>query len=109
MGPIESLLRKKIETSFRPTHLTLENESHMHSVPENSETHFRAVIVSEKFQGQSRLARQRAVLAAIDQELKAGVHAFTMRCLTPEDWAQDPASSFISPACHGGSRRSSSE
>lgn len=77
----------------------------MHSVPKNSETHFRAVIVSEKFQGQSRLARQREVLKVIDQELKSGVHAFTMRCLTPEDWAQDPASSFVSPECHGGSRR----
>lgn len=77
----------------------------MHSVPKNSETHFRAVIVSEKFQGQSRLARQREVLKVIDQELKSGVHAFTMRCLTPEDWAQDLASSFVSPECHGGSRR----
>lgn len=104
MGPLETSLRHKIEARFQPLHLVLENESHTHSVPKNSETHFRAVIVSEKFAGQTRIVRQREVLAAIDQELKAGVHAFTMRCLTPEDWAADPASSFVSPACHGGSR-----
>lgn len=105
MGPLETSLKEKIAAQFQPVHFELENESHSHSVPRNSETHFRAVIVSGKFVGQSRVHRQRDVLSAIAAELKSGVHAFTMRCLTPEEWAAGQAEGFISPACHGGSKR----
>ncbi len=105
MGPLERSLSLKLSDAFQPAHLELENESHSHSVPRNSETHFRAVIVSEKFQGVSRIQRQRQVLDLVAAEMSSGVHAFTMRCLTPEEWAKDPASTFVSPACHGGSKR----
>lgn len=104
MGPIESRLREKIQSAFQPLVLELENESHSHSVPKNSETHFRAVIVSEKFHGQSRLARQRDVLNAVAVEMKSGVHAFTMRCLAPAEWEGGKSEGFVSPNCHGGSK-----
>ena len=105
MGPLEARLSEKIRSSLAPSRLELENESHSHSVPVNSETHFRAVIVSDKFFGLSRIARQRLVLDVVALEMKQGVHAFTMRCLTPEEWAAGQAKDFASPACHGGSKR----
>ena len=83
---ITKTLREKLTAAFKPAHLELENESHQHAVPEGAESHFRAVIVSAAFAGVSRIERQRQVLAAIDHELKNGVHAFTMRALTPEEW-----------------------
>lgn len=101
---METRLRDKIQNLFQPVFFELENESHSHSVPKNSETHFRAVIVSEKFQGQARIARQRDVLSAVAAEMKEGVHAFTMRCLAPSEWNQGLADGFVSPACHGGSK-----
>lgn len=104
MGPLEMRLHEKIQAVFQPLHFELENESHSHSVPRNSETHFRAVVVSTKFEGLARIARQREVLQAIADEMKSGVHAFTMRCLTPTEWQQGEASGFASPACHGGSK-----
>ena len=108
MGPLESQLKSKIISNLAPVHFELENESHSHShshsVPKNSETHFRAVIVSEKFSGVSRVARQRLVLETIASEMKGGVHAFTMRCLTPEEWTGTEAAGFVSPDCHGGSK-----
>ncbi len=104
MGPIENQLRTKILSALSPQHFEIENESHTHSVPKNSETHFRAVIVSEKFAGMSRVARQRAVLEAIGAEMKGGVHAFTMRCLTPDEWSVQSSNEFVSPPCHGGSK-----
>ena len=104
MGPLEKSLSSKLATAFEPSHFELENESHSHSVPRNSETHFRALIVSNKFHGFSRIQRQRQVLDLVAGELGTGVHALTMRCLTPEEWAKDSASSFVSPACHGGSK-----
>jgi stress-induced morphogen len=105
MGPFETRLMSKIKDAFLPSHFELVNESHTHSVPKNSETHFRAVIVSEKFAGVSRIARQRQVLDAVALEMKEGIHAFTMRCLTPEEWTAGQAKDFASPACHGGSKR----
>lgn len=105
MGPLEKSLASKLSSTFQPSHFELENESHSHSVPRNSETHFRAVIVSDKFLGVSRIQRQRLVLDVVQTEMSTGVHAFTMRCLTPDEWAKDPASTFVSPACHGGSKR----
>lgn len=104
MGPMETRLKDKITSELNPTHLELQNESHTHSVPRNSETHFRAVIVSEAFSNISRIERQRLVLKTIDAELKSGVHAFTMRCLAPEEWSKEESESFISPPCHGGSK-----
>lgn len=104
MGPLETRLHAKIASEFAPRFFELENESHSHSVPRNSETHFRAVIVSEKFAGLARLARQRAVLQTVALEMKEGVHAFTMRCLTPDEWQNGQADGFASPACRGGSK-----
>lgn len=107
MGPLQKSLHAKITAALSPLHLEIENESHSHSVPRNSETHFRAVIVSEIFTSLSRVARQRAVLAAITDEMQGGVHAFTMRCLAPHEWKDQAATvekEFVSPPCHGGSK-----
>lgn len=101
---ITKALEEKLTAAFKPAHLELENESYQHAVPEGAESHFRAVIVSAAFAGVSRIERQRQVLAAIDHELKNGVHAFTMRALTPEEWQAGQGSGFQSPACMGGSK-----
>lgn len=101
---ITETLREKLNLAFQPVHFDLQNESHQHAVPEGSESHFRAVIVSSAFDGVSRVERQRRVLAVIDHELKNGVHAFTMRALAPAEWEVGKASGFQSPACMGGSK-----
>lgn len=103
-GPLETRLRQKIESSFAPLHLELVNESHSHSVPRNSETHFKMVLVSAKFEGLSRIQRQRLVHEVVAEELKSGVHALTQRTLTPGEWEQGKAAGFESPECHGGSK-----
>lgn len=106
MGPLEARIRAKIEAAFQPiTHFELVNESHSHSVPRNSETHFKLVLVSPVFEGQSRVARQRRVYDVLAEELKGGVHALTQRLLTPGEWSPEAAASFVSPNCHGGSKR----
>lgn len=105
-GPLETRIRTKIETELQPTYLELDNESHSHSVPANSETHFRLFVVSEKFNGLTRIARQRLVNELLKAELSGGVHALTQRTLTPDEWQTAQSSAdFVSPNCHGGSRR----
>jgi stress-induced morphogen len=110
MGPIEVKMREKLQAAFSPVHFEIENESHKHSVPKNSETHFRVVIASDKFTGLSRVARQRLVHEVLSMELKAGggsggIHALTQRLLTPQEWeTAGGAADFQSPDCHGGSK-----
>ncbi len=103
MGQVETQIQKKI-SALNPQFSEVVNESHNHSVPKNSETHFRLVLVSEKFEGQSRVQRQRLIYDLLSDELKSGVHALTMRLLTPSEFAKEDPSKFQSPACHGGSK-----
>lgn len=46
--------------------------------------HWQATIVSAAFEGKSLLERQRMVYAALAEEMKGPIHAFTMKALTPE-------------------------
>jgi BolA protein len=98
------MIQSKLSSIFAPLHLEVTNESDQHNVPVGSETHFRVVIVSQKFTGLSRLARQRLVNEALAVEMKTGVHALTQRCLTSEEWQNTQGSGFVSPPCHGGSK-----
>jgi BolA protein len=93
----------KLREALSPEVLTVDNESHTHSVPTGSETHFKVVVVSHKFEGASRVERHRMVNAALADELAGGLHALTMTVKTPEEWA---ASSAVaeSPPCLGGSK-----
>jgi stress-induced morphogen len=107
-GPIQIKMREKLITAFAPIHIELENESHTHSVPVNSETHFRLVLVSAKFEGVSRVTRSRMVHDVVQAELSGGgVHALTQRNLTESEWRAQGADSFVSPDCHGGSKAES--
>jgi hypothetical protein len=47
--PVTSSIRQKLTDSLKPIHLDVLNESHMHNVPKNSETHFKVVVVAEEF------------------------------------------------------------
>lgn len=48
---IKTAIEASLTTALNPTHLEVINVSHMHSVPRNSETHFKAVIISDSFDG----------------------------------------------------------
>ncbi|MEK6774333.1 MAG: BolA family protein [Bdellovibrionota bacterium] len=102
---IEKIIRQKIESAFNPDYYELENESSKHSVPPGSETHFRLLLVSEKFSGISRVDRQRQVNQILADEMSGGVHALSQRALTPDEWEkmrdQFP---MVSPECQGGKK-----
>lgn len=94
-----------LKSALSPVHMEIENESHMHSVPKNSETHFKVLAVSEKFDGKSRIDRQRMVNDLLKAELQNGLHALTQKTLTPGEWEKQKAAlNFESPDCLGGSK-----
>ena len=96
-GPISREIRRKLSESFAPTRLELEDDSGRHAGHHHEggvdgraggESHFNLTIVADAFRGQNRVARQRAVNAALKNELAGPVHALSIRALTPEEDSQ---------------------
>jgi len=80
---MEELLR----SAFAPTRLEIINDSashHGHSGDDGSgESHFTVVIEAEQFADMSRLARQRAVIAALGDIVGQRVHAVAIKASVP--------------------------
>jgi BolA protein len=77
----------KLTRRFSPTVLEVTDESSRHrghaGWREGGETHFRVRIATAQFDGKARLAQHRAVMEALDAELKGGVHALAIEVLRP--------------------------
>ena len=100
---VQTEIEEKLTGELQPALLEVVNESHMHSVPPNSETHFKVVIVTEAFDGKRKVARHQQVYGALAEQLEGPVHALALHTYTPAEWAerqQAPAS----PGCMGGSK-----
>ena len=101
---IQSDIEGKLRASLAPSHLQVINESHMHSVPPGSESHFKVVIVSERFAGMPRIRRHQAVNEVLRDELASRIHALSLRTLTAGEWTAQNRQVQDSPPCHGGSK-----
>ncbi|MCH7554808.1 MAG: BolA/IbaG family iron-sulfur metabolism protein [Proteobacteria bacterium] len=99
---MQQTIEHKIAAGFAPAHLEVINESHMHSVPPGSESHFKLVIVSDRFRGEARVKRHQAVNKTLAEELGGGIHALSMLTLTPDEWRQREGRVPESPECRGG-------
>jgi BolA protein len=104
---IQQSVERKINADFTPAYLLVENESHMHSVPANSETHFKLTLVSDEFRNKRKVARHQAVYRTLAQELAGEVHALTMHLYSIDEWAQANEQTPDSPQCLGGSKADS--
>lgn len=102
-GPVAADIQAKLEREFAPRHLEVINESHMHSVPPNSETHFKIVLVSEGFAGQRAVARHQRVYCTLAAEMEGPVHALALHTYTPAEWVGREGAPE-SPGCMGGSK-----
>ena len=83
---VAQTITDKLSATFSPQHLEVINESNRHHVPPNSETHFKLVIVSDKFNEKRLIARHRMVNELLADELNHGVHALTMHTYTNDEW-----------------------
>lgn len=99
---VQSQIEAKLKGELAPAHLEVINESHGHAVPKNSETHFKVVIVSEKFEKLSLVSRHREVYRVLQSEMSNGVHALALHTYTAAEWAATQAPK--SPPCLGGSK-----
>jgi len=89
---------------FSPSVLEVINESDNHNVPPGSETHFKVIVISEMFAGDTLVARHRAVNQALASQLAGGVHALSIQALTAAQWMSRNGVVPESPPCLGGSK-----
>ncbi|MDT0583102.1 MULTISPECIES: BolA/IbaG family iron-sulfur metabolism protein [Alteromonadaceae] len=101
---VQQSIIDKIKAQFSLVHLEVVNESHMHNVPANSETHFKVVLVSDDFDGQRLIQRQRAINKLLAEELAGPVHALAQHIYTQAEWEKKFAVAPDSPNCLGGSK-----
>lgn len=79
---IETQIRERLSAAFAPARLEVVNESHRHAGHAgddgSGESHFNVVIRAAAFAGLGRLARHRAVHAALGPELLGRIHALAL-------------------------------
>ncbi|MCF6317437.1 MAG: BolA family transcriptional regulator [Marinosulfonomonas sp.] len=79
---IEDRISEKLQVAFTPDALQVINESDQHAGHAGhdgtGESHFRVVIRADAFADMSRIARHRAVHAALGKELIGRIHALAL-------------------------------
>ena len=80
-------ITEKLTSAFSPQSLEVVDESHLHAghagSREGGQTHYRVYIVSNAFEGKSRVDRHRMINMALAAELAGGVHALAIHAAAP--------------------------
>ena len=86
---MKSIITNKLREAFAPESLDVADESHLHEGHAGhrpgGETHFRVYIVSNAFEGKSRIERHRMINSTLAAELAGGVHALAIRAQSPRE------------------------
>jgi BolA family transcriptional regulator, general stress-responsive regulator len=85
--PVKHTITNKLREAFTPESLDVIDESHLHEGHAGhrpgGETHFRIYIVSDAFEGKSRVERHRLINDALAAELAGPVHALAIKAQAP--------------------------
>lgn len=98
---VESDITSALQAAFHPSLLRVENESHRHNVPRDSETHFKVTLVTASFEGERSVRRHQSVYAVLAKWLEGPVHALALHTYTPDEW-ENIGVAPDSPDCRGG-------
>lgn len=89
-------VRAALQEKFSPVLIEILDESHRHAGhidrprgPQAgaAETHFRVTVISDAFEGVSRVERSRQVHGLLDAEFADGLHALALTLRTPAEAA----------------------
>ena len=85
--PLQAIIADRLTAALAPSHLEVHNDSAQHrghmGDDGTGETHFRVVVESAAFAGQSRIARQRMVNRALADLLATRIHALAITAKEP--------------------------
>jgi BolA family transcriptional regulator, general stress-responsive regulator len=86
---VADIIKQKLTEALKPVVLDIIDESAKHAghagANPQGESHFNVTIVSQVFEGKSRVERQRMVHQAISQELRQRIHALSLQTLAPDE------------------------
>jgi BolA protein len=77
-----------LRATFKTTYLKIDDESHLHAGHVGAASgggHFKLTIVAPEFEGLSKVARHRAIYAALNKHFPAEIHALTILAFTPSE------------------------
>jgi BolA protein len=84
---VADIIRTKLTAELSPSHLEIIDESHLHAghigARPEGETHFKVIVVSAAFKGESRVAAQRRINKILADELAGPVHALSISASAP--------------------------
>ena len=81
-------IEQLLEAAFAPTKLLVKDQSHLHAGhagAQEGKGHFEVKIVSDRFSGQSRIARHRMVYDALGAFIDSDIHALKINAVSPSD------------------------
>lgn len=84
VAAIESALNAGLE----PTRLLVKDQSHLHAGhagARDGRGHFEVIIISDRFEGKSRIQRHRMVFAAVGSLMETDIHALAIQAFTPAE------------------------
>lgn len=86
---VANRIRAKLTEALSPADLHVVDDSASHvghaGHDGRGESHFSVVVVSDAFDGLTRVERQRLVYGLLSEELADRVHALSLRTLTPAE------------------------
>ena len=83
------MIVSQLNLSFNVENLFLENESFMHSVPPNAETHFKLIIVSRDFTELTNVKRHQSIYNAL-KDTMSRIHALSIQAFTLDEYLKNP-------------------
>lgn len=99
---MQATIKSKLTTALGPDVLDIINETHMHNVPADAESHFKVIVVSKAFEGKMLIARHRMINEALADELAGNIHALSLHTMTPDEYFEKEGKTSDSPECLGG-------
>ena len=100
---MQNTIKTKLTIALEPDVLDIINETHLHNVPADAESHFKVVAVSKAFEGKMLIARHRMINEALTEELAGSIHALSLHTMTPDEYFEKAGNVSDSPECLGGS------
>lgn len=86
---IANIIEKKLTEALAPSRLELVDESALHAghagARPEGESHFRLLVVSDRFENRDRIERQRMVYKVLGDLMGGDIHALSIKALTADE------------------------
>jgi BolA protein len=82
------VIERMLYDAFAPETVQVKDQSHLHAGhpgARDGKGHFDVMIVSDRFDGKSRIARHRLVYDALGAYMDSDIHALRIRAFTPSE------------------------